>query len=109
MSILDANTIDIWAIPKAAPEEIHLVITDHLEWRKEDEGQHLELLQEKINTYLAFIESGEMTETIPSSEGKTPVIYVEGKYPLSEQALKFYSAADKILEGTGIQLRFEAH
>lgn len=107
-SILDDCTIDTWAIPESAPGKIHLIITDHFKWGNENEAQHLKLLQEKINTYLAFIKSGELTSAIPSSEGKTPVIFVEGKYPLSEQALKFFSAVDQALNGTGIEVAFES-
>lgn len=107
-SILDDCTIDTWAIPESAPGKIHLIITDHFKWGNENEAQHLKLLQEKINTYLAFIKSGELTSAIPSSEGKTPVIFVEGKYPLSEQALKLFSAVDQVLKGTGIEVVFES-
>ena len=106
-SILDDSIIDTWAIPESAPGKIHLIITDQFEWGGENEVQHLELLREKINTYLAFIKSGDLTSAVPSSEGKTPVIFVEGKYPLSEQAVKFFSAVDQALKGTGIEVAFE--
>lgn len=61
-----------------------LFITDHFEWGgKAEQGEHLPLLQEKINTYIAFIESGEMYTEIPGALGKHLIIRVLG---LNERA-----------------------
>ena len=54
MSVVDTGEIDIWAIPDWDQSKVELVITDHLGWRPEEEMEHLVLLQEKINTYIAF-------------------------------------------------------
>ena len=66
MSIVETKVVDIIAVPEWEPENVILVITDHLEWGdKAQQGEHLLLLQEKINTYIAFIESGEILESYP--------------------------------------------
>jgi len=44
--------------------EVFLTISDHLDWNDANQNNLL-LLQEKINTYLAFVESGELTQTYP--------------------------------------------
>ncbi|MGF6109395.1 DUF6572 domain-containing protein [Pseudomonas frederiksbergensis] len=109
MSITDARIIDFWAIPKEKPQ-ILLVITDHLEWgNKAEEGEHLLLLQEKINTYIAFIESGEIYTEIPGALGKSPTIRLIAKYELPEQAEYFIARVTEVLEGVGIGLEVEHH
>jgi len=56
MSITETKVVDIIAVPEWEPDNVVLVITDHLEWGdKAQQGEHLLLLQEKINTYIAFI------------------------------------------------------
>jgi hypothetical protein len=48
--------------------EVTLTISDHLDWSQPLE--HVFTLQEKINSYLAFIESGQVLETFPDAKGK---------------------------------------
>ncbi len=86
--------------------DIHLIITDHLAWN-DPKNEHLLILQEKINTYLAFIESGQLYEEYPSAKGKRLIIRVIGKYPLSEEAKKFYKKSSEIVAKAGFELRFE--
>ncbi|WP_261316788.1 DUF6572 domain-containing protein [Rhizobium leguminosarum] len=81
-----------------------LTITDHLEWTGSD-NEHLLLLQEKLNTYLGFVESGEMLETYPDAKGKAVLIDVVCKYPPSQQAQGFYSQVAQIVEGAGIKFQ----
>lgn len=42
-----------------------LMIADHLDW--ENELQHLSLLQDKINAYVSFIESGKIYSVYPDA------------------------------------------
>ncbi len=61
MSITYSQVIDIWAIPNWEPDNVVLYVSDHLEWgEKAEQGEHLQLLQDKLNTYVAFIESGDL-------------------------------------------------
>ncbi|MGY4818263.1 DUF6572 domain-containing protein [Pseudomonas chlororaphis subsp. piscium] len=107
MSITNSQVIDIWAIPDWEPDNIVLVITDHLEWGdKGEQGEHLQLLQDKLNTYVAFIESGEIYTEIPRALGKHPIIRIHGLYELPEQAEFFIDRATEVLEEVGIGLEF---
>lgn len=45
-----------------------LTISDHLDW--DNEQGHLRTLQEKLNLYLAFIESGELLVKYPQAAGR---------------------------------------
>jgi hypothetical protein len=76
-----------------------LVITDHLVWG--DKGDNLQLLQDKLNTYVAFIENGEIYTEVPRALGKHPIIRVHGLYELPEQGGFFIDRATEVLEGVG--------
>lgn len=106
MSVSEPGKIDMWGIPKWDQSKVVLGISDHVGWEQEQEGEHLLLLQEKLNTYIAFIESGEINEAIPSAQGKTPIIRITGKYPLSEQAELFIDRVAETLKDAGIELEF---
>ncbi|WP_025130093.1 DUF6572 domain-containing protein [Pseudomonas sp. PH1b] len=108
MSITNPRVIDIWATPKREPDSVILIITDHLEWGgKAEQGEHLLMLQEKINTYIAFIESGEIYSEIPGAYGKYPIIRVLGLYELPEQAECFMGRVTETLNEVGIGFEFE--
>jgi hypothetical protein len=83
-----------------------LTISDHLPWIGAADG-HLELLQEKLNAYLAFIESGQLIETYPDAAGRHVVINVVGKYDLSVPASEFLDYANAAVSAAGLTLRFE--
>lgn len=56
MTLEDSGTIDLVAFdPKGG---VSLVIVDDLTW--EDVNRHMFLIQEKVNAYCAFIQSGEL-------------------------------------------------
>ncbi|MGA3599127.1 DUF6572 domain-containing protein [Lysinibacillus agricola] len=86
MSILEKNKID--GIGKSKTEnKIALMIADHLEW--EDEFQHLTLLQDKINAYVSFIESGQVYSVYPDAKSIDEfIIDLRFKYKPTENCYK---------------------
>ena len=86
---------------------VMLTITDHLDWKKKDEGEHLLLLQDKLNTYLYFVESGQLWEAKPEYKGLPVVIHVRAKYRLSKEAAKFYKTVEKGVAEAGASLEFD--
>ncbi|BAV74505.1 hypothetical protein PCAU_2296 [Pseudomonas chlororaphis subsp. aurantiaca] len=107
MSITNPQVIDIWLISTWEPNNVVLIISDHLEWGdKTQQGEHLQLLQDKINTYVAFIESREIYTEIPGALGKSPIIRINGLYELPEQGERFTDRAAKVLKEAGIGLEF---
>lgn len=68
MSIEDPNTVDFLAIERGGAK-IVLAISDHWEWSQPLD--HLYALQEKINTYAGFIESGQVWESASEQTGHT--------------------------------------
>jgi hypothetical protein len=107
ISITETKVVDIIAVPECEPDNVVLVITDHLEWgAKAQQGEHLLLLQEKINTYIAFIESGELLQSYPPAKGKNPEIRINGLYELPDQGQIFIDRVTEVLKGVGIGLKF---
>ncbi len=105
MTIQQSDVVDFVAF-RQEDENVFLLIVDHLDW-DEEEGEHLWLLQEKLNTYLTFIEGGQLVEDFPSVVGKAVTIKVKGIYPLSEQAEKFFNLSQKKAAEVGAKLCFE--
>jgi hypothetical protein len=105
MSVDETKKIDFTALDRGA-NEMQLVIADHLPWGG-DEREHLYLLQEKLNAYLAFIESGEIYDKVPNAKGRKLVIMIVGKFSLSEGAKSFLERAFAVVERAGFQLRFD--
>ena len=103
MSVDQTNVVDAIGVDNATGDVV-LTITDHLEWTGSD-NEHLFLLQEKLNTYLRFVESGEMLETYPDAKGRAVLIDVVYKYPLSQPAQVFYNQVAQIVEDAGMKLR----
>ena len=94
MSVMDTDSIDAIGMEKEF-KRIFLSIVDPLMW--DDEDIHLFTLQEKINTYLYFIESGELLKAFPDSEGFNIAIELVLKHMPSDQAITFFDKTTQIL------------
>ncbi len=103
MSITDPGSIDLVAT-RPGTEQVRLVITDHLPW--DDVQAHCLLLQEKLNTYIAFVESGEVYEL---SEPRVPnpaqfAIMAATQHEPPPEAEGFFEQVAQILDGIGMSL-----
>ena len=76
-----------------------LTISDHLSW--DDIKSHLFTLQEKLNTYLRFIESGEMIDKRPDLAGRAILISVALKFPIPNEADWFFAKTSAAIEAAG--------
>jgi hypothetical protein len=100
MAVTDTKIIDFASID--AEDEVILTIFDHLEW----DDEHLFILQEKINCYLAFIESGEIFETYPKSIGRKVAIELVAKYEIFDTGLMFINKVKEVLDTIGVGFRY---
>ena len=105
MSIDQPKVIDIIADDES--DRVTLFITDHLPWDHSTTTDHFAKLQDKLNSYLAFIERGELIQNRPAAVGRRVVIEVRGKYALSDVAQQFYSKASEVVQNAGFELRFK--
>lgn len=104
MSVIETDKIDGMGKGKENIELI-LLITDHLDW--ENEQEHLMILQNKINSYLGFIESKQYVETYPNDNFENCVIEIHFKNGMSENCFKFLDAVANQVEEFNIKIRAE--
>ncbi|MEZ5363690.1 MAG: DUF6572 domain-containing protein [Bryobacterales bacterium] len=81
-----------------------LTISDHLDWS--DSLEHQTLLQTKLNSYLAFIESGEILEHYPDARDRAVALRVVFKYDPDASGNEFLRRARSIVESAGFALRW---
>ena len=68
MSVDDSRVVDAIGIEQQTGAVV-LTISDHHDWL--DTEHRRSLLRDKLNTYLAFIESGEIYDASPNSTGRS--------------------------------------
>lgn len=105
MTIEQTNVVDFVAFDDAG-KNVFLIVVDHLVW-DENEGEHLLLLQDKLNTYIEFVEGGQLYTEFPKAAGREITLRVAGSYPLSKQAERFFGLAGERMREVDIQLFFE--
>ena len=85
---------------------LELLLIDAVVWQEEIEAVHLEILQEKINNYIHFLESKQYAERYGDNFDKK-VIHITFQYSPSDNGLAFLAAAQKVLQPTDMSLKVE--
>ncbi len=94
MSVSDTDLIDFVSEKDG---RVTLSVADHLTW--DEEGAHLVQLQDKLNRYCDFINSGELADKFPKLADARPLIRVHFVHAPSSAAERFLAlAADSIRE-----------
>ena len=92
MTVEQTKVIDIISLDKRTGQVV-LTVSDHLEWN--DRTRHQEILQAKLNAYLAFIESGEILEKYPDAVERTIAVKVVLKFKPNLEGRAFLGRAQK--------------
>ncbi len=103
MSIDQLNKNDV--ISTTPDDKVMLTISDHHAW--DDEGKHLLQLQDKLNAYLQFIESGQILEDYPGAKNKEFIISLAVKYIPNENALLFLSRSRESILHYGFEFEWK--
>lgn len=103
MAVNDQGTIDIVSV-RERENEVVLTISDHLDWT--NSADHQQVLQSKLNTYLQFIESGDLMRQYPDSQARQVVLRVVGRYKPDLEGSRFLEKVRRFLADAGYQLRF---
>lgn len=103
MSIVETDNIDAIGMDKKM-QRVFLSIIDPLVWDYDE--VHLFTLQEKINTYLYFIKSGELLKAFPDSKGYDITIELILKHVPNDQAITFFDKTMQILLDKNIVFTF---
>jgi len=103
MSVEQLDVVDIVSTDKS--DHVVLTVSDHLDWS--NSVQHQNILQEKLNKYLAFVEGGEIFERYPDAKGRPVAINIVFKFRPDSQGIQFLARAKDVIESAGIILRYE--
>lgn len=104
MSADQTNVIDLVSTDRMSGTVV-LTISDHLDWS--DSRAHQKLLQDTLNRYLAFVESGEILESYPDAKESHVAFAVVFQFPPDEDGRCFLDKVKKIVESAGFNLREE--
>jgi hypothetical protein len=104
VSVEQTDVVDILGIDRETGHVV-LTISDHLDWS--DSIVHQTILQKKFNTYLAFVESGEILEKYPEAKTRPVAFRVVFKVPPDESGRAFVGRARQVIESAGFTLRDE--
>jgi hypothetical protein len=102
VSIEQPDVVDIISTNRLTGD-VTLTISDHLDWS--DSTEHQLLLQQKLNRYLAFVESGEILQSYPAAKDRRIVFKVVFKFAPDEAGLAFLANARSIIESAGFSLQ----
>ena len=103
MSIEELNRVDV--VSRDRDGNYELTISDHWDWVIDFD--HLDMLQEKINNYLVYIEGGELVQRFPDADGKKVSIDVRFLYQPSELGQRFLAAVKETVEGAGFGFSYQ--
>ncbi|NCT40333.1 MAG: hypothetical protein GW778_01550 [Alphaproteobacteria bacterium] len=95
MGVEQTNLVDFISV---SGDQCILTATSALEWGC---NEHLYLIQEKLNTYLAFIESGEIYEHCQQTDIRTIVIKFEFLHAPDKEGEEFLAKCENILSEAG--------
>jgi len=87
MTVEQGRVVDAIGVERAT-DTVVLTISDHLTW--EDERAHLSTLQTKLNTYFAYLESGEVYESFAESRGRAfriDIVFLHTPTPAADDFL----------------------
>lgn len=106
MSIVDTHKIDIVGT-RPGSKIVRLVIADHLDWA--DFKGHAELIQAKVNTYLEFVESGQMQRTTnpPMPVDPQAEILLAAQHAPTDEAERYLEQVRLFLQRAGIDFKVE--
>ena len=108
MTIEETEKVDIVALPEDR-QEVILLVADHLPWPGDERGklEHVWMLQEKLNTYIQYVESGDLFLEFPNARDRRVVIVVGHKYQIPQDMEQLIKKMGALLADAGIDLRFE--
>jgi hypothetical protein len=100
MSVDQQNVVDAVGIDTAT-NRVVLTVSDHLSW--EAIRDHDVVLQDKLNRYLAFIESGELVEKYRGAAGREVSIDVVFQFRPPAAAAAFLGRVEGLMVGAGVR------
>ena len=85
---------------------LELLLVDPVGWQEEIEAVHLEILEEKLNNYIYFLENKQYVDRYGDNFNKK-FIQITFQYSPSDNGLAFLAAVQKELQPTDMSLKVE--
>lgn len=101
MSVVEKNKIDGIALSNSS-NVLMLLISDHLDW--ENEYLHLVQLQNKINSYIDFLETEQYRDIYPGKKFSEFCIQIHFKYQPTENCNKFIKNVNSQISSNNISI-----
>ncbi|WP_427309543.1 DUF6572 domain-containing protein [Cupriavidus sp. H39] len=101
ITVQSGSTIDAIGVDRQTGA-VHLNIVDSLPW----DTAHLQLLQAKINTYLGFIESGEVYSCYPEAKGDKWLSTSSCDFAQAKRQSDFLRKRERSSKATGLPCFF---
>ena len=103
VSELEPSELDAIGI---VDSHLELLLVDPVGWQEEIEAVHLEILQEKLNNYIYFLESKQYVDRYGDNFDQK-VIHITFQYSPSDNGLAFLAAVQKVLQPADMSLKVE--
>lgn len=105
MSVRDVDIVDYVYLEDDTQTPV-LVVSDPLSWVPPEDEDHLELLREKLNSQIAFVDSGQIRSIWKPYCGGLVRVEVVARHSLSQAAREFYAAAARVMAQSNMDLQF---
>lgn len=101
MGIQDSNKVDAVGF-EMGTDTVVLTILDALDW--DDAGYHIEKLEEKFDSYIHYISSGQLLSDFPSARNKSIRIDLISMHEIPLAGQTFLDAIVQSLSEMGVAL-----
>lgn len=101
MAVTDGDVVDGIAYEN---ETLIMEIYDHLDFEGKFDFDHISILQDKINTYLWYINSKQYIDVYPNRDFKSFIINVHFLHKLSDNCEKFLKVSNEKLLTSSIKV-----
>jgi hypothetical protein len=98
LGVENTNVVDAIGLDNVTDEAV-LTLIDANEW---DGAEHLIALQDKLNCYLRFIESGELLDAYPNARGREVRIDVIFRSHPDPAGVAFLEKAEAAIRGASL-------
>lgn len=106
MSLDNIETVDAVGTENGT-NTVVLSIMDSWDW--EDKQKHLAALQNKLDAYFGFVESGQIYEAYPEATGKSLRIDIISRYPMPEAGQGVLAKASDIASKLNMTITQRVH
>ena len=105
MSVLETDIVDYVYLDEDEVTPV-LVVSDPLTWKPPEDESHLEALREKLNSQIAFVETGQIRGVWPGYQGGLVRVEVIARHALNQAAEEFYGVAGRVMRQANMDLQF---